>query len=299
LSHPQTCYNIYMSKYSKYVVTELKAPFSPEANARYNTFGKRILWMDKNVVPGAFQMSCAWYLKPLTKGPEPHVHDADEILGFFSSDPNNPYDLGGEIEFWLADEKFMITKSTMVFIPAGIKHCPIVIHRVDRPIIHFSVVTEGQWTMQKPKEQPGRESNYRNYLVTELNEPPEKKKIAKEYSKYARRILWMDRDVVDRAFHMNTAWYLKAAATLDDKPHTHKEDEIIGFIGGDPSNPTDLNGEVEIWLEDEKQIITKSAMLFIPAGMRHCPLVLKRVSRPIFHFTVVLSGRYVKDEKEG
>ena len=140
------------------------------------------------------------------------------------------------------------------------------------------------------------ESKYGKYVVTDLIVPEEKKKIEADYSKYAKRILWMDENVVEGAFHMNTAWYLKEATTLEDKPHVHDADEIIGFFGNDPGNPHDLGGEIEIWLEDEKQVITKSALLFVPAGMKHCPLILKRVDRPIFHFTTVPGGRYVKDE---
>ena len=139
-------------------------------------------------------------------------------------------------------------------------------------------------------------SKYGKYVVTDLVVPEEKKKIEADYSKYAKRILWMDENVVEGAFHMNTAWYLKEATTLEDKPHVHDADEIIGFFGNDPGNPHDLGGEIEIWLEDEKQVITKSALLFVPAGMKHCPLILKRVDRPIFHFTTVPGGRYVKDE---
>ncbi|MBP1623268.1 MAG: hypothetical protein H6Q07_1288 [Acidobacteria bacterium] len=141
------------------------------------------------------------------------------------------------------------------------------------------------------------ESKYGKYVVTDLIVPEEKKKIAEAYSKYAARILWMDENVVEGAFHMNTAWYLKAAATLEDRPHAHDNDEIIGFFGNDPEHPHDLGGEIEIWLEDEKHLITKSALLFVPAGMKHCPLILKRVDRPIFHFTTVPNGRYIKDEK--
>jgi hypothetical protein len=139
-------------------------------------------------------------------------------------------------------------------------------------------------------------SKYGKYVVTDLIVPEEKKKIEADYSKYARRILWMDENVVEGAFHMNTAWYMKEATTLEDKPHVHDADEIIGFFGNDPANPHDLGGEIEIWLEDEKQVVTKSALLFVPAGMKHCPLILKRVDRPIFHFTTVPGGRYVKDE---
>lgn len=138
-------------------------------------------------------------------------------------------------------------------------------------------------------------SKYEKYVVTELKIPEEKQKIAAEYAKYANRILWLDENVVEGAFHMNTSWFLKAASTLENTAHVHDTDEIIGFFGNDASNPHDLGGEVEIWLEDEKHIIKKSAMVFVPAGMKHCPLVLTRVDRPIFHFTTVPKGQYIKD----
>ena len=83
---------------------------------------------------------------------------------------------------------------------------------------------------------------------------------------------------------------------LENVPHTHDSDEIIGFFGNSSEDPYDLGGEIEIWLEDEKHIITKSALVFVPAGMKHCPLILRRVDRPIFHFTTVPGGRYIKDE---
>jgi hypothetical protein len=140
-------------------------------------------------------------------------------------------------------------------------------------------------------------SKYAKYIVTELKEPEQKRLIAADYAKYARRILWMDEDVVKGAFHMNTSWFLKAAATLENVPHSHADPEIIGFFSCDPDNPNDLGAEVEIWLEDEKQIITKSAMIFVPPGMVHCPMILRRVDRPIFHFTVVTNGLYIKDNK--
>ncbi len=142
------------------------------------------------------------------------------------------------------------------------------------------------------------DSKYGKYIVTELKVPPEKQKIAAEYSKYATRILWMDENVVDGAFHMNTAWYLKSATTVESNPHVHDTDEIIGFFGSNSQDPYDLGGEIEIWLEDEKHIITRTAMLFVPAGMKHCPLILRRVDRPIFHFTTVTGGQYIKDENK-
>jgi hypothetical protein len=140
-------------------------------------------------------------------------------------------------------------------------------------------------------------SKYGKYIVTELKVPESKKKIAEFYATYAKRILWMDENVVEGAFHMNTAWFVKASATTENEPHVHDSDEIIGFYGNNADDPYDLGGEVEIWLEDEKHILTKSSLLFIPAGMKHCPLILRRVDRPIFHFTVVTGRQYIRKDK--
>jgi hypothetical protein len=63
--------------------------------------------------------------------------DNPEIIIFLGSNPADPYDLGGEIEFWLEDEKYDLTKSCFIWVPRNMKHCPMVIKRVDRPIIHL------------------------------------------------------------------------------------------------------------------------------------------------------------------
>jgi len=139
------------SKYGKYIVTELKTPeFDPESIARYAEFATRILWMDDNVVEGAFQMNCSWYLRPPARQTEvSHTHDADEIIGFFGSNPQDPYDLGGEIEFWLEDEKHILTKSCLIFVPKGMRHCPLILKRIDRPVFHFTTVTSGKYEQLK------------------------------------------------------------------------------------------------------------------------------------------------------
>ncbi len=135
------------SKWSKHVVSDLRLParFTEESKERYSQFATRILWMDDEIVPGATQMNCSWYLKPTKGVTKSHTHEYDEILGFFGSDPQNPWDLGGEIEFWIEDEQFILTRSTMVFAPRGVKHCPLVVRRIDRPIFHFTTVNGGQY----------------------------------------------------------------------------------------------------------------------------------------------------------
>ena len=137
------------SKFGKYIVTELDAPFGGEAAAAYAKWATRILWIDDAVVPGAFQMNVSWYRKPNhTLMAAPHRHDCDELIGFFGSNPDEPKDVGGEVEFWLEDEKHIITQSCLVFVPKGMNHCPLIIRRVDRPILHFSTVMSGKYEPQ-------------------------------------------------------------------------------------------------------------------------------------------------------
>ena len=53
------------TKYGKLIVNELKAPAHVMAALpQYSRFGKRILWIDNNIVQGSFQMNCSWYLRP-------------------------------------------------------------------------------------------------------------------------------------------------------------------------------------------------------------------------------------------
>ena len=134
---------------SKYVIQTLQDPpfADPEFAEMYKKFAKRILWMDGDVCPGAFQMNTAWYFAIPEKNPpfQEHSHNTDELIGFIGSDPDNPNDLGGELEVTVNGETHVITKSTMIFCPAGMPHMPLKFNRVDRPIFHFSVVMEQKY----------------------------------------------------------------------------------------------------------------------------------------------------------
>jgi hypothetical protein len=73
--------------------------------------------------------------------------------------------------------------------------------------------------------------------------------------------------------------------------HTHDFDQIIFFLGGDPNNVGDFGAEVEMHLGEnqEKYIINYTSCVYIPAGLLHCPLDIKRVNKPIMFIDVTLS----------
>jgi hypothetical protein len=141
-------------KYQKYILDRLRTPKgferrdSGEEREDFSEWMKNILQLDDSMIEGAFYTGFVWYLKPpkAERSTDSHSHDFDEVLGFLGSDWENPQDMGGEIEFWLEDEKYILNRSTIIFIPKGMMHCPLRILKVDRPILHFGIGTQGRYS---------------------------------------------------------------------------------------------------------------------------------------------------------
>ncbi len=163
------------SKYGKYITTELKKGIvmpgykGPQEIAQGYRDGYRlglehVIWMDKEVLPGAFYGEYTWQWPSTMKdqmqmprmempklvtpelvksgkvpGIMPHSHPFIEIFTMFGTNVDDPSDLGAEVEFWLEDEKFIFNKSFMIYIPANMQHCPLVIRRWDAPIFHMTL----------------------------------------------------------------------------------------------------------------------------------------------------------------
>ena len=139
------------------------------------------------------------------------------------------------------------------------------------------------------------ELKYQKYIMTDLILPENVQARNAEYSKRATRILWLEDFIIKGAPSIICSWYWKASERESTPSHTHDFDETIGFIGSDPQNPSDLYGEVEFWLEDEKYILKNSCFIYVPKGMRHCPLRVIRVDRPILFLAVSITSKYVKE----
>ena len=130
------------TKYGKYIVTEPRFPkgVTPHPVPPEKRTGEVILVSDNEVIEGAFYLNCALIWKASGKGSPggSHTHDWDEYIGFIGSDPEDPHNLNGEVEITLGDEVHTLTKSSAVFVPRGLSHCPVVFKRVDKPIFYFS-----------------------------------------------------------------------------------------------------------------------------------------------------------------
>ncbi len=164
-----------ISKYNKYITTELKRGIvmpgykGPQQIRQGYVNGYRlglehVIWMDNEVLPGAWYGEYTWQwpgfmkdqmqMPPMPKAqlvtPElvksgkvggimPHAHPFIEIFSYMGTNVDDPSDLGAEIEFWLEDEKFILTKSFMIYIPANMEHCPLVIRDWKAPFFHLTL----------------------------------------------------------------------------------------------------------------------------------------------------------------
>lgn len=116
----------------KYAPVDGKLPSAPPG------FLTRLLWIDGKKLKGAPYLEAVWFHTTNDTGPESHAHDFDEYIGFVGTNPDHPEDLGAEIHFYIGDEYVSVTKSCLVYIPRGVAHSPILVPKLNRPIIHFS-----------------------------------------------------------------------------------------------------------------------------------------------------------------
>jgi len=217
--------------------------------------------------------------------PGGHVHTVDECLVFVGLDYNNPNYLGAEIEISMGEdyEKYVFDSPTVVVVPRGLPHCPVITRKVEKPF-GFNVVCLGAEhdTTQLPEK-------------TGLSEPKEKK--------YAHLIKKMDlRDTQRKeggnadyiagfggkaleGFNLNFTWAFHTGLGSwhgERDPHKHTFDECLVFVGLDPDNPNYLGAEIEIAMgeEQEKHVFDTPTVVIAPRGLVHCPLVTRRVDKP-------------------
>lgn len=90
--------------------------------------------------------------------------------------------------------------------------------------------------------------------------------------------------------------YISHPWLMDPFPLKHLEaDQILFFLGTNPADWEDFDAEIEFYLgeEQEKHIITKPTMIFIPSGLAHCPLNFKRIGKTV-QFLNMISGNYTR-----
>jgi hypothetical protein len=303
-------------KYSKYIINTAK-PLPPEFQAKAEADRKNrkvtiesthLMSVDDDVVEGFFYVDCSWLWSGSAEDPieEPHTHDFDEVIGFVGSNRDDPHDLGGKITIWLDGREEVLTKSCLIFIPAGTPHCPILFNRVDKPICFVTIATTGKHTRNAINgEVTVRPGEPKYAIITETKQrftvaasggeapPPPPNPNLK-----SARILHLEDDIAKGSFYVDFVWIYEGTGAAPAPEHSHEWPELIAMAGCDQENPREMGGPMSIVLGDETHVITKSSLVCIPKGLKHCPWKFLDIKKPTLVFTAGPSGMYTGTHKK-
>jgi hypothetical protein len=101
-----------------------------------------------------------------------------------------------------------------------------------------------------------------------------------------KRIIYMDDRVVPGSFYVEAVWVVGSVPRVHPV-HYHEHDEIVGFVGSNMDDPTDLGAEIDFVIDGVKTTITKTCFIHVPAGVKHGGLCFRKIDRPVFQIAML------------
>jgi hypothetical protein len=248
------------------------------------------VWLDEKVVPGCIFSQASWIKAGCTR-PGLIKHDSDALLMLIGGDPEDPEELGAEIELWIENDKLTLTHTCFVFVPAGAAYGNITVRNVKSPVFFYSCLMNASSYQALPAQATAPAGTYAGNYVEKY--APVDGRIPEAPEGFLKFLLWIDGKKLSGAPYMEAVWFLSSNDT-GPAGHAHDFDEIIGFIGSDPEHPEELGAEVQLVLGERIVTITKSGLFFIPRGITHSPIIVPRLDRPIYHFSGGNGGDYIR-----
>lgn len=261
----------------------------PKPEETNETIKRYIAMLDDDVVKGSFFFS-ALFMQPKYSTPitPPHFHPYSEVLFFQGLNPDRPEELGWEIDLYLGEEfeRHTITKTSLIYLPPRMVHCPI-ISRMKRPVFHIYSVTGPVDVLLEFHGKIKQEGVFDRHYDKNIISGSKANETRKEYKNCTA---YLDDDIIKGSFHFASSFVSNDNPIQQQNPKSHPYGTVLGFFGIDPDNQFELGAEVELLMGEklERQSFNKSAVVFIPAEMKYC-ISKTRVNRP-FIFVERSSG---------
>jgi hypothetical protein len=284
------------SKYEKYLVRKPVYELSPSIKNRQSP---AMTYMSSTQVPEAnYHLEFGWvYGIPDPNPPVPEqVHDTEEIVLYIGGDPQNPEDLGGEIELRVGGKPVTFDSSAALFVPKGVRHGPVTWKKFRKPHIEMTLRIAGSIKDDRSNV-PGLKNNNNLFQVQDSIDP-EKYLVRKPVYERAMGVknrqsptmTYLSSNQIPEAnYYIEFGWIY---GIPDPNPpvtqHVHQHDEMILHFGGDPQNPEDLGAEIEVRVEGEPLLFDTNTALFAPKGLTHCPVTWKKFKKPHIEMAITL-----------
>jgi len=224
-----------------------------------------------------------------------HVHPYGEVFAFTGLDYDNPNTLGAELELALGEdgEEHIIAAPSIVVLPAGVSHMPMVTKKVDKP---FGFLAISLSAGEKTEELTSRGKafplfNKYGELITrmEMRDMHRKKGGNADYIAF-----WSGQKHDGFLLNFTWAFHTGTGAWHEHDPHVHPNDEALVFVGLDPENPDYLGAEIEFRFGEEQEVhvFDTPSVVIAPKGLVHCPLITRKVEKPYAFTAIVLAHEH-------
>jgi hypothetical protein len=254
---------------------------------------------------------------PMPGHDAPEKHDSEiEFLIHLGNNPEDPMDLGADVDFFLGRgkwlENYTINKSTAVYLPNGMWHCPWKVKKIRTEMTWVNVrIGPGKTSAGGPPPDAQGGAPGGQVVIPEVGALSEEARAKAKTSGYildkyllsgapkdmkdpkgGKWIAYTDCTKIAGGALTRIIRYLpkEAPYSIIDS-QTHEYGSLFIFHGTDLKDCTDLGAEIEMFIgpEMEKHTLNKSGLVYVPADTVHGPFKVTKASRP-FNFLEIVAG---------
>jgi hypothetical protein len=86
---------------------------------------------------------------------------------------------------------------------------------------------------------------------------------------------------------VDCTWFWRSNPNqIVDGARVSDTNQVIGLVGAFPEDPFSLGGEMTIWVDGKKNIVNRSSLVFVPAGVPFGPVQINHMEHPIFYSSI-------------
>jgi hypothetical protein len=248
----------------------------------------------------SFGINASWVLLPVTnlkpsaRELPTHSHSFHQFINWFGADPADISRFNAEFFTCLGaeQERHIVDKPTIQNLPPGTPHGPGGWLKVEDPVYHFDVFFADKWKKEDVTvlDVSARQTEGTKYSKHLIPAPI-------DIARYGPPI--KDLHFEGKEYGVDAGWFILpvlAPRVLQDEPHKHDFPQFFCYLGSNPKNLAEFDAEIEVYLgeEGEKHVITSPTILYISPGLVHCPMIYKKVNKPVLHIDIYLSPEYAR-----
>jgi hypothetical protein len=285
------------TKYGKYIVLAQKNEATERGIPVVATLGANI--------PDCDSMCLSGRMPP--PGPMPghdtwEKHAVPEYLIHLGSDPEDPMDLGADVELYMGRgelrEKYEFSKTTAVYLPAGLPHCPWYVRNIRKPMTFVNIMVgmplwgpndQSDEVLTKEDLAGAKTSGLRfdKYLLSGVGKDV-------KHPQGGRMLAYTDCTRIASAPLTRVVRYRPEKAPYSILgTQTREHASFLMFLGIDNDDASKLGASIELCMgpEDEAHTFDKSALVYVPPGVAH-GVKVKAAEMPFNFLEIVLGPEF-------